>query len=138
MHSRTMSRLSKQAYVWIPVACGLLAAGGCVREAREEAQLSWSAPIERVDGSALERVESYRIAWGPQSGGPYASGERLVDAADVAGDDEAGRASATVRGLEPGRWCFVVYAVDGNGVESPASGEACKEVGRKPAGSRAR
>lgn len=138
MHSLSMSSLSIPAYAWIPVASGLLAAGGCVREAREEAQLSWSAPIERVDGSALERVESYRIVWGSQSGGPYAGGERLVDAADVASDEEPGRASATVRGLDPGRWCFVVYAVDANGLESPASGEACKEVGRQPAGARVR
>lgn len=108
-----------------------LGVAACTRQApRNEAQLSWSPPTERVDGSALERIEAYRIAWGRRPGGPYAAGERHISAEVAAPDSPAERASATVRGLAPGRWCFVVYAIDESGRESKASPEACKDVGR--------
>lgn len=92
-----------------------------------DTRLSWDAPTQRTDGSGLERIDSYRIAWSREPGGPYDDGEWIVDAAARSANHRVG---ATVPGLRPGRYCFVVYARDANGLESLASEERCGRVGR--------
>lgn len=114
------------AAMWATVASCLLAA--CTPATRGEVHLKWPPPEERTDGTPLEQVEAYRIAWGRHAGGPYEAGSRMIDAASAGGSGDPRLASATVRDLEPGRWCFVVYAIDAQGSESGPSPEACRSV----------
>lgn len=113
---------------WAGATSCLLVA--CTPATRGEVRLKWPPPEERTDGTPLERVEAYRIAWGRHAGGPYDAGSRTIDAAAAGGggSGDPQLASATVRDLEPGRWCFVVYAIDEQGSESEASPEACRAV----------
>lgn len=98
----------------------LLGVAGCA-QSPTETRLRWEPPTERIDGSPLQAIDSYRIAWGRTSGGPYDSGEHIVDAP---------ARSAVLRGIAPGRWCFVVYARDVEGGESAPSREVCEQVDR--------
>lgn len=113
------------------VAGWLLSA--CAPATRGQVHLKWPPPVERVDGTPLGQVAAYRIAWGRDAGGPYDAGSRMIDAAAAEGSGDRRLASATVRELAPGRWCFVVYAIDAQGSESAPSPEACRAVNGRDA-----
>ncbi len=81
------------------------------------AVLSWTAPTQNVDGSALTNLTGYRVYWGTSS-------RNYTQNATVNG---AGTTSYTTS-LSPGTWYFAISAVDGTGAESTRSNEVSKTV----------
>ncbi len=81
------------------------------------AVLSWTAPTQNVDGSALTNLAGYKVYWGttPLT---YSS------SASVSG---AGTTSYTTN-LAPGTWYFAVSALDSTGGESAKTNEVSKTV----------
>jgi hypothetical protein len=81
------------------------------------AALSWTAPTQNVDGSALTNLAGYKVYWGtaPRT---YSS------SASVAG---AGTTTFTTN-LAPGTWYFAVSALDSTGAESAKTNEVSKTV----------
>jgi hypothetical protein len=82
------------------------------------ATLSWTAPTEMTDGSALADLAGYKIYWGT-SPGRYTSSARI---------DTPGITTYVVEGLTPATWYFVATAYDSVGVESQFSNVASKVV----------
>lgn len=85
--------------------------------ALRSADLSWTAPTQNVDGSALTNLAGYKVYWGnaPRA---YAS------SASVSG---AGTTTFTTN-LTPGTWYFAVTAIDSTGAESEKTNEVSKTV----------
>ena len=81
------------------------------------AALSWTAPTQNVDGSALTNLAGYKVYWGT-SPGTYSS------SASVSG------ASTTTftTNLTPGTWYFALTALDSTGAESAKTNEVSKTV----------
>lgn len=85
------------------------------------ATLRWEAPAVRTDGTPLEDLAGYRIRYGTSSG-------NYSEAVHV---NSAGATSQVVSGLKAATtYYFAVFAVDGKGVESPASSEVSKVMAR--------
>jgi Putative Ig domain len=82
------------------------------------ATLSWSAPTENTDGSALTDLAGYRVYAG-------ASATSLAVAATL---PQAAAPRFTVEGLPAGTWYFAVAAVNSSGVESPLSNIGSKTI----------
>lgn len=84
------------------------------------ASLSWTAPTQNTDGSALpaSQLAGYRVYRGtsPSSLQPYHD----VDGGNVT--------SYVVRDLPAGQHCFAVTAVTVTNVESALSGTGCKQI----------
>lgn len=81
------------------------------------ADLSWTAPSQNVDGSALTNLAGYKVYWG--------SSPRTYSAsASVSG---AGTTTFTTN-LTPGTWYFAVTAIDSTGAESAKTNEVSKTV----------
>jgi hypothetical protein len=82
--------------------------------------LTWTAPTQNTDGSALpaSQLAGYRVYRGstPTSLTAYHD----VDGANVT--------SYTARDLPPGQHCFAVTAVTVTNVESALSGTGCKQI----------
>jgi hypothetical protein len=81
------------------------------------AMLTWTAPTQNVDGSALTNLAGYKVYWGQTPRSYTAS-------ANVSG---AGTTSYTAS-LTPGTWYFAVSALDSNGAESAKTNEVSKTV----------
>jgi len=81
------------------------------------AALSWTAPTENVDGSALTNLSGYKVYWG-------SSPRTYSSSANVSG---AGATTFTTN-LAPGTWYFAVTAVDSTGGESAKTNEVSKTV----------
>src|SRR5262249_32768130 len=81
------------------------------------AALSWTAPTQNTDGSALTNLAGYKVYWGPSS-------RNYTQNASVNG------ASATsfTASLTPGTWFFATTAFDSTGAESAKSNEVSKTV----------
>jgi hypothetical protein len=81
------------------------------------ADLSWTAPTQNVDGSALTNLSGYKVYWG-------SSPRTYSSTANVSG---AGTTTFTTN-LAPGTWYFAVTAVDSTGAESAKTNEVSKTV----------
>lgn len=102
---------------WLLVGGALLVLVAGCRPARPPegvVTLSWIAPAENEDGSAIVDLAGYRIYWGQSPGGPYPGSAEIEDVAQT---------SYRVEGLEDGVWYFVVTAVNADLVESRVSNE---------------
>ncbi|MBN1240075.1 MAG: putative Ig domain-containing protein, partial [Gammaproteobacteria bacterium] len=82
------------------------------------ATLSWTAPTQRTDGSALTDLTGYRV---------YSSTDPddLGSPTDI---DNAGITTYVVENLTSGTWYFAVTAVDSSGLESDFSNVASKTI----------
>lgn len=72
------------------------------------ATLSWTAPTQRTDGTALSGLSGYRIYYGTSSAA-------LTSRADVTNPSLT---TYVVEGLTAGTWYFAATAVDSSGIES--------------------
>jgi hypothetical protein len=77
------------------------------------ATLSWQAPDQNIDGSALMNLTGYKIHYGTKPG----------NYTDVISVDTVGVTTYVVDNLPPGTYYFAISSVAG-GVESELSGEA--------------
>ena len=80
------------------------------------AALSWTAPTQNVDGSALTNLSGYKVYWG-SSPRTYSSSASV-----------SGGATTFTTNLAPGTWYFAVTAVDSAGGESAKTNEVSKTV----------
>lgn len=81
------------------------------------ATLSWSAPTQREDGSALTNLAGYQIYYG-RSPGSYSSSVRVG----------SGVTSYVIENLSSGTWYFSMTSIDAAGLESERSGEVSKSI----------
>jgi len=82
------------------------------------ATLSWTAPTQNEDGSALTDLAGYKIYYGTSQGN-YSSEIRI---------DNPGITTYVVDNLSPQTYFFVATAFNSSGVESTFSNEATKIV----------
>jgi hypothetical protein len=82
------------------------------------ATLSWTAPTQRTDGSALTNLAGFKVYWGKQQGS-YTNQVTL---------DNPGITTYVVDNLASGTWYFVTTAFDTGGVESGFSNAASKTI----------
>jgi hypothetical protein len=82
------------------------------------ATLSWSAPTQREDGSALVNLAGYRIRYG-NSPGSYPNQLQIGN---------PGITSCVIENLPPGTYYFVATAYDSGGVESGNSAVVSKTI----------
>ncbi len=82
------------------------------------ATVSWVAPTQNVDGSALTNLAGYRVRYGLSVG-------RL---AKTAGVPNAGTTSIRIEGLTAGTWYFTVAAYTNVGVEGAQSAAVSKTI----------
>lgn len=82
------------------------------------ATLSWTAPTENTDGSALANLSGYRIRYGTSAG---ALTQTIVI-------DNASVTTYVVEDLAPATWYFAVTAVNSSGSESAYSNVANKQI----------
>lgn len=87
-------------------------------EGTGSATLSWEAPAERTDGTALTDLAGFRIHYGRMSG-VY---DYQIDL------NTPGVMTYIVEDLVPGEWFFVVTAYDASGLESEYSNEAQRVI----------
>ena len=78
--------------------------------------LSWTAPTQNEDGSALEDLAGYKIYWGTTPG-VYTNSATI---------DTVGTTTYVVENLSPGTYVFVATAYNASGVESRYSSPATK------------
>jgi Putative Ig domain len=83
------------------------------------ATLSWQAPTQRADGSALTNLAGYRIRYGTAPG-EYLNEVQIAN---------PGLTSYVVTNLPPGTYYFVATAYDTAGRESEFSGVVSKTIG---------
>ncbi|MEX0604314.1 MAG: fibronectin type III domain-containing protein [Marinobacter sp.] len=81
--------------------------------------LSWTAPLTRMDGSsiALSEIHHYEIRYGM-------SAKDLSKLQKVDSDETRYR----FKSLRQGRWHFSIVVVDDNGLKSPPSGLVTKKL----------
>ncbi len=82
------------------------------------ATLSWEAPTERTDGTALTDLAGYTIHYGRMSG-VY---DYQIDV------NTAGIATYVIENLVPGDWYFAMTAYDSEGMVSELSNEAQRSI----------
>jgi len=82
------------------------------------ARLSWTAPTENVDGTALTDLAGYTVHWGTGS-------RSYSQTAELNG---ANSTQYQVNDLASGTWYFAVTARNAAGAESAYSGEVSKTV----------
>ena len=78
--------------------------------------LSWTAPTQNEDGTALEDLAGYKIYWGTTPGN-YTNSVTI---------DTTGTTTYVVENLSPGTYEFVATAYNASGVESRYSSPATK------------
>ena len=81
------------------------------------AVLSWTAPTQNTDGSALTNLSGYKVYWGPTS-------RNYTQNASVSG----ATSTTYTATLTPGTWYFAVTALDSTGAESAKTNEVTKTV----------
>jgi hypothetical protein len=77
----------------------------------QTAIVSWAPVTERTDGTTPSRVAAYRVFFGQDTGNL----DQWVEMRDP------GITSAQFSGMAPGRWYFLVVAIDSSGLESVPS-----------------
>jgi hypothetical protein len=82
------------------------------------ATLSWTAPTENTDGSALSNLAGYRIRYGT-------SASALTSTIVIS---NASLTTYVVENLSPATWYFAVTAVNSQGAESTNSNVANKQI----------
>jgi hypothetical protein len=82
------------------------------------ATLSWTAPTENTDGTALTNLAGYHIYYGT-SAGAWTSTITVLEAAET---------SYVVDGLAPGTYYFAVVAFNSDGDDSPQSNISSKTI----------
>jgi hypothetical protein len=82
------------------------------------AALAWSTPAARVDGSALDDLAGYRIAYGRD---PQDLDRSLVI-------EDAASTSYTFTALDEGVWYFSIIAVTAGGLEGPPTQPVMKSI----------
>ena len=88
------------------------------RKTMGSATLSWAAPTQNVDGSAITNLSGYRIYYGTSSG----SLGTMVQVSNP------GISTYVVDNLPSGTWYFAVTAYNSAGAESDRSGEGSKAI----------
>ena len=86
--------------------------------ANGRATLSWTAPTENTDGSALSNLTGYRIRYGTNA-------SSLTNTIVI---DNASVTTYVVEDLSPATWYFAVTAVNSQGAESSNSNVANKKI----------
>lgn len=76
-----------------------------------QALITWTAPTENTDGTALTNLAGYRVHWGQAA-------TELIHTMQL---DNPGLLAYTVEGLTPGTWFFAVRAFTTQGAESALS-----------------
>ncbi len=89
-----------------------------VATATGAATLSWTAPTQRTDGSALTDLAGYKVYWG-KSAGNYTNSVTI---------DNPSVTTYVVENLTPATWYFAATAVDSKGIESGLSNPASKTI----------
>jgi hypothetical protein len=82
------------------------------------ATLSWQAPTQNTDGSALTNLAGYRIIYGKSQ----SSLDQVIQISNP------GTTTYVVDGLTSATWYFAVKAYSSNGAESSNSGVASKTI----------
>ena len=82
------------------------------------AELTWTAPTQNEDGSALTNLAGYKVRYGQTPGA-------LGQIRDIAGPSTT---RATIEGLTSGRWYFTVASYTNTGVESAPTGAVSKDI----------
>ncbi len=82
------------------------------------AELTWTAPTQNEDGSALTNLAGYKVRYGTSPGA-------LSKVLDVVG---AGITSAVIEGLAAGTWYFSISSYTNTGVESAPTGTVYKTI----------
>lgn len=82
------------------------------------ATLSWYAPTENTDGSALTDLTGYRIYYGTDA-------DALTQSVNI---DTVGITTYVVSNLGTGTWYFAIKAYNATGVESDLSNVASKTI----------
>lgn len=90
-----------------------------------DAVLSWSAPLLRIDGTSLKMGElsHYEIVYGLSSHPEEMSYSVVIDNAS-----EKSEMSYRIKDLSPGDWFFAIKTVDQDGLESPLSEVVSKTI----------
>ena len=89
-----------------------------VQNADGSITLSWTAPTQNEDGSALTDLAAYKFYYGT-SPGSYSNQVRV---------DNPGLTTYVIENLIPATYYVVATAINTDGVESRFSGEAIKQV----------
>ena len=89
-----------------------------VQTALGSVTLSWTAPEQNEDGSALTDLSGYKIYYGDSSR-EYDSEVQI---------DSVGQTTHVIDNLVPGTYYFAATAFNAAGVESDFSGEAVRQV----------
>ena len=102
----------------------MLLLGSAIARA-DTVEVSWTAPTERVDGTALPATEiaGYRLSW------------TLNGTAQSDLTVPPGTSYTLDTGTQTGRVCLVMRTVDTDGLESVATGEVCRKARPRPPGS---
>lgn len=89
------------------------------------AVLSWSAPLLRMDGSSLKMGElnHYEIVYGLNS-----RPEEMTHSVVIDNASEKSEMRYRINDLSPGEWFFAIKTVDQNGLESPLSEVVSKNI----------
>jgi len=82
------------------------------------AELTWTAPTQNEDGTALTNLAGYKLRYGQ-------SPSALTQVLDI---PAAGTTSARVEGLTSGTWYFTLASYTNNGVESVPTGAVSKTI----------
>jgi uncharacterized protein YceK len=87
--------------------------------------LTWTAPTQRTDGSALPaaQIANYRIQWGTNPSGPFNVGQEIVPGTVT---------TVTIGRTGYGTRCYTAVTIDTNGLESAPSNTACKTLVAPP------
>ena len=93
------------------------AALGSVSVIVRAAALSWTSPVENVDGTAIEALSGFKVHFGTRST-DYDSVSDILDSAST----------GFKIALDPGTYFFSVTALDINGLESDYSNEVSKTI----------
>ncbi len=93
----------------------------------DAATLSWTAPTQNTDGSALVNLAGYKLYYG-QASGDYPNSADIANAAVT---------TYVVDSLSAGTWFFVATAYNDIDIESVFSGEATKIITGTEGGSEA-
>jgi hypothetical protein len=81
--------------------------------------VSWTPPIANTDESVLEDLAGYRIYYGSTTSRDYSGPIEI---------DNPGLSSFVIEGLGEATWCFVMTAINDQGIESSYSEEVCLMV----------
>jgi len=111
----TINLVAGTAVIALPAFSITVAAAGSQGNA---VTLSWQAPTENSDGTALSDLKGYKVHYGPAS-------KSYSDSIQVA---NPGLTTYVVQNLPAGKYYFAVTAYNSTGHESSLSGEVSTQV----------